>query len=275
MNEETFIEKSPMVDDRQAEFENQGHAWKEVTLGGVSGILMGAGMLYAGQVIAKELEEEETPGAKISDSGDADSGLQVATVSDDLSFGEAFAAARAEVGPGGVFHWHGGIYNTYTAEEWNTMTVEQKHDFAQQVEPEIHPDELSTPTDADTHVVVHHVYHHTNSTPEENANQSSEDVQIADNNTDEGDVHIVGYGNVHGHLAVGMDFTGDGDADIAIIDVDDNGHISDPDIVVDRDGNMATVGEIVSPQNPSMENYTDNQIPDVDTSDSDLLLMDV
>jgi len=37
--------------------------------------------------------------------------------SDDMSFSDAFAAAREEVGPGGVFMWHGNAYNTFYAEE--------------------------------------------------------------------------------------------------------------------------------------------------------------
>lgn len=38
-------------------------------------------------------------------------------VNDEMSFGEAFAAARAETGPGGVFHWHGQNYHTFVAGE--------------------------------------------------------------------------------------------------------------------------------------------------------------
>ena len=170
MNETTILEKQPLSNGPQ-ETKKEGSAWKQVTLGGVSGILMGAGLLYAGQAAAQELGKEETlEEGKTEDvaapepgetSHTLENGLKVAAVNDDLSFGEAFAQARAEVGPGGVFHWHGGIYNTYSADEWNAMTIEQKHDFAQQVQPEIRPDELSTPTDVNTHVVVeHHVYHH-------------------------------------------------------------------------------------------------------------------
>lgn len=281
MNEETILKNSPMVNDQQAEEKNQGVEWKQVTLGGVSGILMGAGLLYAGQVAAKELEKEDSPEVKAPEldetSHTLENGLQVAAVNDDMSFGEAFAAARAEVGPGGVFHWHGGIYNTYTAEEWNAMTVEQKHDFAQQVKPEIHPDELSTPTDANSHVVVvHHVYHH-ESAPASEVHQQTDDVQVAGNHSgDDGDVHIVGYANVQGHVAVGVDMNGDGSADVAIIDVDDNGRLSDPDIVVDRAGNMATYGDIIHSQDPNMESYTDNpNMPDADAVDTDLPLVEV
>lgn len=276
MNETTILEKQPLSNGPQ-ETKKEGSAWKQVTLGGVSGILMGAGLLYAGQAAAHELGKEETldegktenvaapePGET---SHTLENGLKVAAVNDDLSFGEAFAQARAEVGPGGVFHWHGGIYNTYSADEWNAMTVEQKHDFAQQVQPEIRPDELSTPTDANTQVVVvHHVYHHEEAPTTAEVHEaaaSSEDVHVVDQQTaqnfeQDGDVHIVGYANVDGHLAVGYDTTGDGQADVAIIDVDDNHQLSDADIIVDNQGNAATVGEVVNADNPnqlaSMEN---------------------
>lgn len=50
-------------------------------------------------------------------------------IHDDMSFSEAFAAARAEVGSGGVFEWHGHLYNTYTSSEWNSMSLQERHDF--------------------------------------------------------------------------------------------------------------------------------------------------
>ena len=273
MNETTILEKRPAANEQQ-DTKKEGSAWKQVTLGGVSGILMGAGMLYAGQTYAANKEdapEEKPEDVAAPEPGETshtlENGLQVAAVNDDMSFGEAFAAARAEVGPGGVFHWHGGIYNTYSADEWNNMSVEQKHDFAQQVQPEIRPDELSTPTDANPQVVVvHHVYHHEEAPAAPEVHQAAtttEDVQVVDQQTtqnfeQDGDVHIVGYANVDGHLAVGYDTTGDGQADVAIIDVDDNHELSEADIIVDNQGNAATVGEVVNAndlnQLASMEN---------------------
>ena len=248
MNETTILEKRPTANG-QPEKKNEGVAWKQVTLGGVSGILMGAGLLYAGQVSAQELTSHTL-----------ENGLKVAEVSDDLSFGEAFAQARAEVGPGGVFHWHGGIYNTYTADEWSNMTVEQKHDFAQQVQPEIRPDEIPTPTDAHPDVAVKPA---TEATPEQPA--QDDDVQVVSQTSetpdDDSDVHIVGYGEVQGHTAVALDLDNDGDADVAIIDVDDSGGISTPDVVVDTQGNAATVGEIQGQPDPSQMASMEN--PDV------------
>lgn len=285
MNEGTIIERRS-ADEK----EQNGNVWKYVTLGGVSGIFMGAGMLYAGQAAAKQLDtEEKTDEVAIPEQGETshtlENGLKVAAVNDDLSFGEAFAQARAEVGPGGVFHWHGGIYNTYTAAEWNAMSVVEKHDFAQQVQPEVRPDEVPTPTDANSHVIVeHHVYHHHESSPATQAEEvhqaaadASDDVQMVEQqlakNFDMGDdVHIVGYANADGHLAVGYDTTGDGQADVAIIDVDNNYRPSDEDVIVDKDGNMARIGEL----NNESDSYvqTDQEDPNaaVDTFEDPMMI---
>lgn len=262
INEETISQNNPQIEGKNESYKDE-NPWKLVTLGGVTGVLMGAGLLYGGQTVAKKLDSEEKQEAETTEVGETshtlENGLQVAAVSDGLSFGEAFAQARAEVGPGGVFHWHGGIYNTYTAEEWNVMTIEQKHDFAQQVQPELHPNELSTPTDADTHVVVvHHVYHHDQ---EVHHNSTvTDDVQVASQQSagdSDSDVHIVGYSTVRGHLAVGLDMDNDGQADVAIIDVDDNQQVSDPDLVIDKDGNYATVGQL-NDNGPNMDVTSDS-----------------
>lgn len=270
MNETTILEKRPNTNGQQPEKKKEGSAWKHVTLGGVSGILMGAGLLYAGQATAKVLEsteqpKEETPEVQAPEASETshtlENGLKVAEVNDDLSFGDAFAKARAEVGPGGVFHWHGGIYNTYSANEWDAMTSEQKHDFAQQVKPEIRPDEVPTPTDAHPDVAVHQAVE---ATPE----QPSQDVevQVVSQETSEtpdadAEVHIIGYGEVQGHVAVGLDTDGDGQADVAIIDVDDSGGLSDPDVLVDDQGNMATYGELNNEPDPNLQASMEN--PDV------------
>ena len=137
------------------------------------------------------------------------------------------------------------------------MTIEQKQDFAQQVQPEIHPDELSTPTDANTQVVVvHHVYQHEEVPAAQDIHQTAveqDDVQIVEEriarNFDMGDdVHIVGYASAEDHLVVGYDTDNDGMADVAIIDIDDNGCPSNPDVILDDEGHMATLGDLVEDQ---------------------------
>lgn len=66
----------------------------------------------------------------------------VADVSDELTFEDAFNLARAEVGPGGVFVWHGGIYSTYNEAEWNAMSEAQHTEYAQSIDVEVGPDDI-------------------------------------------------------------------------------------------------------------------------------------
>jgi hypothetical protein len=55
------------------------------------------------------------------------------SVTDTMTFDEAFATARAEVGPGGVFMWHNQPYNTFWREEWLALSLQQRHDYAEHV----------------------------------------------------------------------------------------------------------------------------------------------
>ncbi|MEZ4932539.1 MAG: hypothetical protein R2788_10515 [Saprospiraceae bacterium] len=58
---------------------------------------------------------------------------QVATsVTDDMSFGEAFQASRKELGAGNFFWWRGRLYNNYQEEEWNNLSESEQTEFVQQ-----------------------------------------------------------------------------------------------------------------------------------------------
>lgn len=48
---------------------------------------------------------------------------------DEMSFNEAFAVARKEVGPNGVFEWRGNVYGTYYSEEWDNLSDDYKEQF--------------------------------------------------------------------------------------------------------------------------------------------------
>lgn len=71
-----------------------------------------------------------------------DSGLQVTQVSmpaevlvdtttnrDGMTFEEAFADARGDMGPGNYFEWHGNLYNTFFQDEWEGMSPREHQDF--------------------------------------------------------------------------------------------------------------------------------------------------
>ncbi len=59
-----------------------------------------------------------------------DSEPRLATlVTDDMTFDQAFAAARTEMGPGDYFEWHGNYYNTFYQHEWEGMSETEHQAF--------------------------------------------------------------------------------------------------------------------------------------------------
>ena len=139
--------------------------WREVTMGGVAGIVLGAASALGANAIAQnggreddlledvqDASQEDTqdathPAAAVSIPEIGDSVKVADGVNDDMSFSEAFAEARHEVGAGGVFVWHDQVYGTYYKTEWDAMSDDQKSDYWSAVhgtdvvaepEPEIH-----------------------------------------------------------------------------------------------------------------------------------------
>ncbi|WP_428658388.1 hypothetical protein [Runella sp.] len=99
-------------------------------------------------------------------SGTAAPILEVAEVNQEVPFKEAFDTARAQVGPGGIFEWHGQWYNTYTSEEWTGMTPEIRNDYVSLVQPYVEGDQPMPDSSLEDalsghrgHVEVAHVEH--------------------------------------------------------------------------------------------------------------------
>ena len=222
--------------------------WKPVTIGGLTGILMGAGAMYGVQAIASGSNEVASGAAE---------GLKVATVDDSMSFSQAFEAARAQVGAGGVFTWHGNIFNTYTADEWKAMSNADKHQFAEQVKPEIPASEVDTkqvaeaePQVSDDDVQIAH----------ESAQHQDHDVEIQSSRVDEAnaqvttwnelaesdDVRIVGYKDIdvgrgrsismqeleiNGQRVAVIDVDKDGEPDLAMTDLNHNQQMDEGEVI--------------------------------------------
>ncbi len=112
---------------------------------GLGGVLLGTAISQAANYFTQEGEEvigeeyatetdSENVAQEVTDTPEWSTGsVSVATgVTDSMSFSEAFATARAEVGAGGAFEWNGNVYGTYYADEWNNMTAEEKADYNRQ-----------------------------------------------------------------------------------------------------------------------------------------------
>ena len=251
-----FAKNDPFMKDNA-----KNNLWKKVTFGTVGGILLGAGGVRAVDHLETALNEEDAEASASENAGDAEVSAPVyaqapmAHVSDNMSFTEAFNAARAEVGPGGVFTWHGGIYGTYSADEWNAMSDAQRTAFADSVHPEVTPQYVQVAQMSEAHpdVVL--------TSAVEEAPVQNEDIDFqatnmgngsemtADNTTD-ADVRILGQGEVQGHSAAALDLTGDNEADVVVIDVDDSLTLNEPDVVIFREGAVTTVGDIAEGNPP-------------------------
>lgn len=107
--------------------EQNGNAWKSVLIGGIPGIMLGA----VGGVAAAKTEDglAVTPGEGTDVMTEDDHEIQIIESDEGTTFAEAFAEARAELGPGGVFEWNGSYYNTFYKEEWDAMSAEEKEEF--------------------------------------------------------------------------------------------------------------------------------------------------
>lgn len=99
------------------------------------GAVLGTASAYAANTVISSLSDDNPGDGGHSDSNSdsydwIEPDIDLATsVNDDMSFNEAFAAARSEVGAGGAFEWRGNMYNTFYAEEWNSMSAEEKAEF--------------------------------------------------------------------------------------------------------------------------------------------------
>lgn len=254
---EDGVELKPQ-EDRGPAANNQGKTpWKRVAIGTTSGILLGAGASYAVNSFAANDDSTNANTTKPHKMEE----VKVAKVNEEQSFDDAFASARAQVGAGGVFHWHGGTYGTYTENEWNAMSKQDKVDFANAAQPEIRANAIANERLAEAHVPHHEAvasdHQYVSETTSTNTHHTVHN-ESNDQGADDSDVHIVGYGKIQGHQAVALDINDNGDADVAIIDWNDNGRLDDPDVMIDRKGNYATMGQLAQAHEDSNSNTEDS-----------------
>lgn len=178
-------------------------------------------------------------------------GVRVAQVDDNASFSQAFTDARAQVGPGGVFEWHGRVYGTYYKDEWDNMTVEQKHVYQASIDyKDVISDESMAQHHSDlaqhnaTHDErnVHHSYYHDQEiTAKPKTGNGSQDVSPEDVDIqvlEVGQTDLNGDGvpenaavlEVNGHEVLIVDIDRDGIADAAFCDVNNDGQIKIADL---------------------------------------------
>lgn len=275
-NENTKTEETETSDNKDNAAKGEKPIWKKVAVGAGSGIFLGsaATLLSASAPLGHaEGENAEEEGSETHPEW-TDGEVSVASsVSDDMSFSEAFTAARNEVGSGGVFEWHGNIYSTFTEDEWNGMTAEQIDEYGSHFS--WHSDNSSTETASSTHSSTSsHSAHATDEVEVSEVTQAShtEEVAVVDVDPEvevlgvvhdeESGANIAGLA-VDGQEVVLIDVNGDETFDIMGADVNGDQQLSQNEIV-DISGQNLTVNDLGGISNPDGSLYASNNSNEID-----------
>ncbi len=217
--------------------------WREVTIGGISGILLGSvGTIFASDIHnqneAKEdqLSEETNEETQETESVNVPyTGALASSVNDSMSFGDAFAAARSEIGAGGYFVWHGNVYGTYYANEWNSMSEAQHEQFYSAAPQASHSYHTTRHATSNVHT-EHSTETASNATPTNQQNhpeneETDDDFQIIGvdrQNIDGEHMSNIGVASIGGHAAYFVDVDGEDDRfEFLAVDVNGNSKIEE------------------------------------------------
>lgn len=245
------------MEDKKEKTTKGGAKWQEVTIGGVTGIALGVGStLLMGSASTHEEKQEGTVDSTMNETQEhVDNGYaqMASSVNDEMSFNEAFAAARAEVGPGGVFEWHGGIYGTYYASEWNAMDSAARDEFYSTVpwHSASHHHTAHNTTTGEHHAETNVDDNESGNGHEENnegSNGGSRETADADieiigvehANLDGEHDSIIGAASVNGQAVYFVDIDGTDDQfDVMMADLNGDSNIDENEVVDITDQNMS------------------------------------
>ncbi|MCM1291476.1 MAG: hypothetical protein NC201_04170 [Prevotella sp.] len=178
---EQLIEDTNTPNEEQAERHAKGMSKGAKAAAGIGGGILLGGLAVGLTSMAKNDGDEAAQKSDTEDRPDwlVNDNVKVAhNVTDDMSFDEAFAAAREEVGPGGAFEWHGKVYGTYTSSEWNSMSAAERNEWSANFEwDNITPEHGS--------VASSHTAHHTTTVHEEHIYVKHDDTTSNTNNNND------------------------------------------------------------------------------------------
>ena len=249
--EETEVKDSPKTVEEKVEEtskekakENDGMpVWKSVLMGAFPGAVVGAVGVLAHQdalavdeisdnIITNENPIKDEPVYVPEDTVKVAEG-----VDDSMSFSEAFRTARAEVGAGGAFTWHGQVYSTYYQNEWSSMSSEEQNQYGHALtSSSIHPEPWhSDPTlgpNPDTDPTPGPVQDPTPDSEPDDVEGEVEVVAVETVETPDGDVIDVAHGYVGDHAAAFVDVDRDDVVDMVGVDFNDNLEMDDNEVIL-------------------------------------------
>ncbi len=226
--------------------------WKREAMAGGLGVILGAAGTYAATVSGKSAAGD-ADAEKTTDDASAQEDVAISSTDrDGMSFSEAFASARAELGSAGAFEWHGKLYSTFTAEEWNGMDKDARDGYTARIDWQ--------PSEHTAHYAAHTTVHD-DTRAQQNADASDlaateqygaadNDVQVVEQHNPQvevlGVIHDADTGmNVGGMLVNGqevmvLDVDQDNTFEYAVSDLNHDGYLQDNE-VADISGQGLTV----------------------------------
>ncbi len=247
-NDETVLDEQQNPKPEEAAGDKKKRDYKTAGIAGAAGVAGATlGVLFpfnnvlpeepnGGNGIADDVVTNPTPSASGQLTGHD---MELATgVNDSMSFSQAFAAARQEVGPGGLFVWHGNTYGTYYANEWNAMTPEDREQYwtdvhhtmsnveidpqtnqNQHVENNVNPDEVNNQAEANNQ------QNEANNQQDEPTDQQNEE----NNHAEEPETLVINEENI----LTEVDLDENGNIDMVVVHANGN---ESPDLIVDTTG---------------------------------------
>lgn len=214
-----------------------------------------------------------------------DEGVRIAQVNDEASFSQAFADARAQVGPGGAFEWRGHVYSTYYEEEWNNMSAEERANYQSKIDYETVAGEPtpSKPTSTTSIEEVSEVKPEVETAPEETTNAEpamAANTEMVDEQSQQGGIKVLGVeavvdpqGNpmtvaaieIDNDQALLVDVDNNGMMDVIMVDENHDGQISENEIYDASEAQIATADlqhHMAASQDPGMLMASNDGMPD-------------
>lgn len=232
-----------------------------------------------GTVTLEDADANGVYDAAVIDEAGTPAGTGAAPVSentyDEMSFSEAFATARQEVGPGGVFAWNGNTYGTYYKEEWEGMDGEERENYwasVDQAEQEneylasVHEESIEQSTDPAEEVPEAEIIE----TSAQGEVYGAEPVDMDLNNDGINESRMIDTNDDGIHDAIVSDTNNDGRPDLILADTDQDGEMDSYAMDSDHDGELDESGSIPADEGPYVapdEGFGSDYDNDADVSD--------
>lgn len=251
VDEQTQIIEETVNEEQETSQESKrsSRVKKVAGVAGVAAAGVAAGAVFTSMASGDDAKTTQANAADKAHTAVPAGNVKVAEVSDDMSFDEAFASARKQVGAGGVFEWRGKLYGTYYKNEWDNMSQADKDQYAANVfgtpQAKVHNENIQEaprkdmPEDAEQNTNVQKVSDQTNNQQDRAEADSGEggryNIQqvygartVIDNN---GNPMTMVEAKVNGHNAILCDINQDDKIDSMAIDANDDGRITQDEII--------------------------------------------